>query len=281
MNRNVLRVVCNSDNNCISYFFKNENGTFNPLSDSSPLSRKYYTYASLKDRAKEIISMIDEIYNRKNRGVDIIFEGSKIDYDFFEGTINYYFSDKDIKVIFNITRIVVVGKKNVGKTSLIEGMGEYSNNTYTIEKDNNFNLYKDDNRHIEWYEIDGIDLGLENIEKAYSTVEVIQKRGISSIVYCVSAMTGRIEKVEIDFINKLMEKYPNVIIVLALTMSVSADNRNIFDEIQKNIERITVVPILAKEYEIEIDDEETGDVKQYVKEAFGLDHLTKCIFEGR
>ena len=54
MGRNSLKIVCDPNNNQISYYFKNEKGVWMVLSGDSPLSRQYYTDTTMKDRAKEI-----------------------------------------------------------------------------------------------------------------------------------------------------------------------------------------------------------------------------------
>ena len=76
MKRNALRIVCNPGTNRISYYFRNELGEWMILSGNSPLTRQFYTKTTIKERSKEIIEKIDEVYNRKNKGVDIYFEGN-------------------------------------------------------------------------------------------------------------------------------------------------------------------------------------------------------------
>ena len=69
MKRNMIRIVCNPYTDKISYFFRNELGEWMILSGSSPLSRQYYAKTAIKDRYIEIIKKLDEIYNRKNKGL--------------------------------------------------------------------------------------------------------------------------------------------------------------------------------------------------------------------
>lgn len=281
MGRNALRIVCDPYNNQISYYFRNEKGVWTVLSGDSPLSRQYYTNTSMKERAKEIAEKIDEIYNRNNRGLDILFEGNTQSFDYINGAFSYYLSDKDIVCTMGVTKIAVVGKANVGKTCLIEGMENLQGYKYSVNRYPNYLLYSDDGNHAEWYEITGIDLGIENIEKAYHTVSGLIEKGLSAIVYCVNASTGRLEDVERDFVLKLIEENPSITVLIALTMSIKTDSRSMINEMEKITDQVKVIPTLAKDYEIEAVDENTGEEKNYTKKPFGLDVLSKYIFERR
>ncbi len=281
MGRNALRIVCNPYRNQISYYFRNEKGVWTVLSGDSPLSRKYYTNTSMKERAKEIAEKIDEIYNRNNKGLDILFEGTTESFDYIKGAFTYYFPDKDTICTMGVTKIAVVGKTNVGKTCLIEGMENLQGYQYSVNKYPDYLLYGDDGNHAEWYEITGIDLGIENVERAYQTISRLTEKGLSSIVYCVNASSGRLEDVEKEFISKLIEENPSITVLIALTMSIKADCKSVINEMEKITEQVKVIPILAKEYEIEIVDEDTGEEKIYTKRPFGLDVLSKYIFERR
>ncbi len=281
MKRNAIRIVCNPYNNQISYYFMNEKGVWTVLSGDSPLSRQYYTNTTMKDRAKEIAIKIDEVYNRNNRGLDVLFEGTTQSYDYIKGALEYYLPERDIVCSMGVTKIAVVGKANIGKTCLIEGMECLQGYKYSVNKFPDYLLYSDDGNHAEWYEINGIDLGLENVAKAYQTVTKLAENRLSAIVYCVSAATGRLEEVECDFVIKMIEEHPSITILLALTMCIKADYGSIVNEIEKMTNQIRVIPTLAKEYEIESTDEDTGEEKSYIKKTFGLDTLSKYIFERR
>lgn len=281
MRRNAIKIVCNPYNNQISYYFMNEKGVWTVLSGDSPLSRQYYTHTTMKDRAKEIALKIDEVYNRNNRGLDILFEGTTQSYDYIKGACEYYLQDRDIVCSVGVTKIAVVGKTNVGKTCLIEGMESLQGYKYSVNKFPEYLLYSDEENHAEWYEINGIDLGIGNVKKAYKTVTKLTENGLSAIIYCMSATTGRLEEVERDFVIKMIEEYPSITILLALTMCIKADYRSIVNKIEKMTDQIRVIPTLAKEYEIESTDEDTGEEKSYIKKPFGLDTLSKYVFERR
>ena len=89
MKRNSIRVVCNPYLNKMSYYFKNEIGEWEVLSGNSPLSRQYFTNTTVTERCNQIVEKIDEIYNRKNKGVDILFEGTSENYKLLLHGVQY------------------------------------------------------------------------------------------------------------------------------------------------------------------------------------------------
>lgn len=89
--RNAVRIVCDPVTGSISYFFRNEMGEWMVLTGSSPLSRRYYTRTTIEERHKDIVEKLDEIYNRKNKGLDIFFEGTSANYNFIAGAVKNIF----------------------------------------------------------------------------------------------------------------------------------------------------------------------------------------------
>lgn len=281
MGRNALKIVCNPYNNEISYFFKNEKGVWTVLSSDSPLSRKYYTNTTLKDRGKEIVEIIDKIYNRNNKGLDILLEGTTQDYDYLKGAIDYFLPNKDIVCTMGITRIAVMGKTKAGKTCLIEGMEDLQGNKYTINVFPEYIQYCDERGHVEWYEINGIDFGVENLERSYQTISKLVEKDLSALIYCVNLTTGRLEEIEHSFLLRIIEEYPSITVLLALTMSIKANYCDVLTGIEKMTKKIKVIPVLAKEYEIELIDDDSANDKRYIKKPFGLETLSKYAFERR
>lgn len=279
MGRNTLRIVCNPYTKQISYYFKNEVGEWNVLSGSSPLSRQFYTKTSMKERSREILDKVDEIYNRKNKGLDILFEGTSNSFEYLAGTIKHYFPDRDIKCELGTTKIAVVGKKAVGKSCLIEGLQEHQGYSYSKTNRQGCVQYADECNHAQWYEVDGIDLGRNNIEKAFHTLEKLSEEGLSAVIYCISAISGRMEEIEKDFVMKLVNDFSELKVMVVLNMCYRDDIQEIVDEIEKMTDQIKTVQTLAKEYKTGIRDTKSGEM--LVVEPFGLEQVSKYVFEGR
>lgn len=276
MKRNAVRIVCNPYTNQISYFFRNELGEWLIFSGSSPLSRKYYTSTTIEERHKEIVEKLDEIYNRKNKGLDIFFEGTLLNYDYLAGAVKEYLAGRDVICKSQTTKIAVVGKASVGKTSLIEGIAHNQGYKYEVVKRNAYTLYNDIDNHTEWFEINGIDLGRNNVEKAYSTIKDLVSQGLSTVIYCVSGATGRIENIEKDFIIKLDHMFSSITVLVAMTMCYEEDVQTTIDEIEKVTKHMEVFPTLAKEYKAR--ERARGN---FSVEPFGLKELCTFILEGK
>lgn len=278
MKRNTIRVVCNPYTNKMSYYFRNEFGEWDVLSGNSPLSRKYYTNTSVGERAKEILKKIDEIYNRKNKGVDILFEGTAENYSFLLEKIKEILPDRDINCQLGTTKIAVVGKKSVGKSFLIEGLEDLQGFKYLKTKQKEYVKYVDECNHAEWYEVTGIDLGKDKVEKAFKTVKKLSEKGLSTVVYCISATSGRIEEIEKNFIKRIADSFTELKVMIVLTMCYKDDIQEVIDEIEKITDQIKMVPVLAKEYKTGLKDE-NGEVM--IIAPFGLEDVSLFVFEGR
>lgn len=279
MKRNALRVVYNPIAKHISYYFKNEFGEWCVLSGSSPLSRQYYTSTSLEERAVEIVLKIDEIYNRKNKGLDITFEGDESNFKLFEQAILNVLKGRNINLRQGSTKVIVTGKRGIGKTILIEEMEKLQGIEYKKEDNKDYILYKDNN-NTEWYEIKGIDLGMENVHRAYDTISRLSKNSATMILYCIESTNRRIEEVEKELIWKIIDSFPELAGTIVLTNCSNKKGLQAFiDEIEKITDHIKVIPTLAREFVTDIEDEKTGE--NIVLPPFGLADLAEYIFEGR
>lgn len=279
MKANKIRVVCNPLAKHISYYYKNELGEWIVFSGSSPLSRSYYTNTTVEERAKEIVIKLDEIYNRKDKGLDITFEGDDNSFKLFENSIEEFLPNRNISCHVGSTKVIVVGKKGIGKSLLIEAMEELQGMEYKVEKHDSYILYKDKN-NTEWYEIKGIDFGRKNVEKAFSDIESLVNDTSAMIVYCIHSSNRRIEKAESEFIMSLINNYPELAGMIVLTQTVNKQGLSEFvDEIEKMTDQIKVVPVLARDFELDVEDEKTK--KSVVLKAFGLESLASYVFEGR
>ena len=275
--RNTIRIVCNPYSERISYHFKNEFDEWDVLSGNSPLSRQYYTNTTMKLRALEIAKKIDEVYNRKNKGLDILFEGTAESFLELKRAIDDM-PERNITCSVGTTKIAVLGKKHVGKTSLIEGLEELHGYEYSKERCEGYEKYSDECHHAEWFEIDGIDLGRENVETAFSTLKQLSKEGVTSIIYCVSGSTGRIEEIEKELISKITSQFSQITPMIVLTNCYMADLQTLYDQIEKVTDQIKIAQTLAKPYKTSIKDS-TGHT--VVIDSYGLEQVSKYVFEGR
>lgn len=279
--RNSLKIIFNPNTTHISYFFKNEYGKWMELSSSSPLSRQEYTNAILKEKIIDILKKADEIYNRKNTGLDLVFEGRAYDYEYLLQAIRLYYSKRDITCCLHETQIAVVGKRGIGKTCLIKAIARFQNLTYTEEKTKDYILYSDNINNIKWYEIKGMDSKPKETEKTFSILQELAKNNLSTLVYCVSGTSNRLEGAEKSFLTRVAEEMPKLTICIVLTKCINKDNiRKFSDEISKILNQITVIPTLAEEYEIEIDDSKTGE-NCFIIKPDGIDKLIKYVLERR
>ena len=278
MKRNAIRVVCNPYTNKMSYYFKNEIGEWNVLSGSSPLSRQYYTNTTVVERGKEIVEKIDEIYNRKNKGVDILFEGTTDSFNSFVNEIEKNYSDRDICCTVGTTKIAVLGKKSVGKTTLIEGLEKLKGFKYSKISKDNYIQYTDECNHAHWYEVEGIDFGMENVEKTFQTIADLSEEGLSAVIYCVSAITGRIEEIEKELISRIENSFAEIKVMVVLTMCYKDNIQETIDEIEKITNQAKLLVTLAKEYKTGLKDNEGNAI---MVEPFGLEWVSEYVFEGR
>lgn len=281
MKRNEIKIVCNPLLDEVSFFFKNEIGEWLLLSGNSPLSRQYYTKASIKDRSKEIVEKIDEIYNRKNRGVDILFQGEPDSYECILRAVETYLPGRDVTCKIEPTKIAVVGKRQVGKTTLIKGMARAQGYKFEIISKSQYVQYVDRHNHVEWIEVNGIDLGTKKVEEALKTVEELVNEGLSKVVYCISGDSGLIEEIEISMITKLKKTFPSIDVITTATMCYKDEvqTQAVIDEIEKAIGHGEVFPTLAQEYRGSAG--KGGIDIPFIVEPFGLTELATFIFEGK
>ncbi len=270
MMRNAVRIVCDPYTGQISYFFRNELGEWLTLRGSSPLSRQYYTRTTIEERHKDIIEKLDEIYNRKNKGLDIFFEGTSTNYNYIVSAIKKYLSDRDIVCKLKVTKIAVVGKKGSGKSTLIEGIAREKGDRFEIETSEKCIRYIDKNNNIEWIELRRI---------AFSAIQDLAKEDLSTVIYCVSGDVGRIEDKEKEFIEKINTSLSPVKVLTVLTKCYKEEVQKILDEIEKLTNHVEVFPVLAKEYKAS----ERGHAlaTSYAIAPFGLKELCAFVFEGK
>ena len=279
MKRNALRIVCNPGTNRISYYFRNELGEWMILSGNSPLTRQFYTKTTIKERSKEIIEKIDEVYNRKNKGVDIYFEGNPNGFEILCKSIKEYLPDRDIACKQRTTQIAVVGKKKSGKSFLINGIEDFQQSKFKIKERTGYTEYIDNSNNVSWCEVGGLDLNTESIESALSTIRYIQRSDLSCLVYCVSGISGRMEESEKRLLMDFKNEFPGVTVITVVTMCYKDDARDICDEIERMVDHMETFPVLAKDYKTT--SRSKKNKQSLIVKSFGIDVLHTYIFEGK
>lgn len=280
MGRNKLKIVCNPLSDRVSYFFMNENGEWVVLSENSPLSRQRYTNVHLNEDAETVIAKADEVYNRKNKGLDIIFEGSLAVFQQLKEEIRKYSEQgkRDLTCKLGYTKIAVIGKTGSGKTSLIKGMQEKQKSTYDEKNCNGYKQYCDNDHQMEWIEIKGIGIGRGQVEEAENTISTISE-GLTCVIYCILGNTGRIEETELDLVNRIARDFAQVTVMVALTNCYKdeEDIRWTCDEVIKATDQLKVIPTLALPYTTSKKDKDGNPI---VIPPFGLEMLSEYVFEG-
>ena len=161
---------------------------------------------------------------------------------------------------------------------LIEGLEALNGYSYSKEKKENYVQYMDECNHAQWYEVNGIDLGITNIDRAFQTVKELSESGLSVVVYCVSAVTGRIEDVEKELIKRIEDEFSELKVMIVLTMCYKDEVQEAIDEIEKLTDQVKLVVTLAKAYKTGMKDAEGNPV---IIEPFGLEMVSEYVFEGR
>ena len=99
MERNKVKIICNPYKKTITYkrwIFDENDGVYKwdyLGSKSKLIIDKKYTNATIQHNAYEIVSEIVDEYNRGNVGLDIIFEGTKEDYNDLKEVVDEFFSE--------------------------------------------------------------------------------------------------------------------------------------------------------------------------------------------
>lgn len=242
----------------------------------------YFFLPDLPRKMKDKKVLIEGIIQRENLNPSVLLSIDEIYGAFLHSKIDVgkeinRLGIRDISCASSLKKIAVIGKMNSGKTSLIEGMGTLQGYRYFVTEFPDYCIYRDEGRQTEWYEINGIDIGMENIKRAKQVICKLVETGLSVVIYCVNAISGRMEDVEKDFIHHLVENYPKVTVLVVLTMAVKKDAHEVVNEIEKLSKRIRVATTLAKKYEFETEDPKTGKEKNIVLQPYGLDVLSKYI----
>ncbi len=265
MSRNRIKIICNPQTDTLSYQFQNEQRVWMTVSRFSALAERRYTETNIRQSAPAILDIINTVYNPGNRGTDIFFEGPDKDYDYLCKAVNERFSGENISCVQQTIRVAIGGKPGVGKTTLIEALAQKQGVHYTVEPQTGWKHYKSKSTPVEWFELEDIDFGVENIRKAEHTVGVLAEQGLSLFLYCFrSASVGR---AEIGLIQHIRDQHPEISLSGILTNAVSTDDTVTAGKLSR-MTGIRVLPVIAK-------DQKTRDG---VIKAFGLEDVLRVIF---
>lgn len=269
MKRNCLKIVSNPTNNTLA-FYKKSKERWLLVPSTSELSRKEYTEATIKENASKIVSYINTVYNIGNQGVDIYFEGTQSDYQTLVTVINDQFPESHLQCIIQKALIAVVGQCHSGKTVLIEELNKHRGTQYQQTVVDGIHIYTDESGSTVWYEIPGIDIGLENVNAAKSIFEQLaNNEGLTNLVYCLG--TSKIEPLEEEFITHIRDEHPSIHILVVLTQFKEADSEVFVDQLSTQLNGIKVIPVLARDIRI----------RNGVISAYGIDGVDSYIFEGK
>lgn len=266
MDRNRIKIICNPQTSALSYQFQNEQMAWVPISQSSDLAVKY-TETSIRQSAPAILNIINTVYNPGNRGVDIFFEGPDKDYAYLCKIVNERFSQENISCGKQTIKVAVAGKIGAGKTTLIEALAQTQGVQYTVVPQTGYRHYKSKSNTMEWFELEGIDFGMENLKMAEHTIDILSKQGLTMLLHCLSS--DRVEQAEVEFIQRVRKKYPEISLLGIFTNAVSTDDTTAAEKVSRVLE-IRVLPIMAKEQ----------NTRGGVIKAFGHENVLRAILGG-
>ena len=264
--RNRIKINYNLAEKTASFQFMSDNGYWTDVHKASALSRKKYASAIAEDRINELLDVIDTTYNVDGCGVIISFSGDETVYKKVSSYVQKY---NGIEIERKESKGIVSGKRNSGKTCLIEGIFDSLGKKLNLDDCEDYIRYFNEEDGITLYEIKGIDLGIDNVNKAYdSLVKCIDGGSVITVFYCLLAKTGKIEDTEIEFINRIENEYPRVKVTPVITGCIDERKANEFaNRIVKELGMREVLITLAKDMNTKV-----GPIP-----SFGIDKVIKNL----
>ena len=195
----------------------------------------------------------------------------------------------------NHFNILLLGKTGVGKSTLINGIFDFTENEGAKTGDGRpitqeFEEFTSDKRKgLRFIDSKGIEMGEHNINAVFNvTKELIENKAregdpdklIHCIWYCFKSSNLRFETVEKETVTLLMNQYDdnNLPIIIVITQNYDDEatetmTKFIKDEFQFLNREIIVSPVIAKEKTI------VKKKNKFVIEKDGIDELLKISFE--
>lgn len=182
--------------------------------------------------------------------------------------------------------IIVAGKTGVGKSTLINAVfkDELAETGMGRPVTNHMRKITKKDIPLAIYDTRGFELGkdvqedvkkevFDTINKGLATKDI--NKAIHCIWYCINTASNRIEPEEIEWLRELSREnhVTQVPIIVVLTQSISRKNAEKIRQmiLDENLDIIQVIPVLAKDFEIE----DVGIVK-----SFGLEKLIEVMGEA-
>ena len=182
--------------------------------------------------------------------------------------------------------IIVAGKTGVGKSTLINAVfkDELAETGMGRPVTNHMRKITKKDIPLAIYDTRGFELGkdvqedvkkevFDTINKGLATKDI--NKAIHCIWYCINTASNRIEPEEIEWLRELSREnqVTQVPIIVVLTQSISKKNAEQMRQmiLDENLDIIQVIPVLAKDFEIE----DVGIVK-----SFGLERLIEVMGEA-